>query len=66
MSDSLLCSTFHKQYLSLKCKTNPNNTKLAQYYKKYKNNYTRILRDAKMSYYQNKFISVKGNPKFIW
>jgi len=35
MSTGLLCSTRHKQSLSLKCRSNPNNTKLALHYNIY-------------------------------
>lgn len=52
MSAGLLCSTRHKQAFSVKCKKNPNNVKLATYYKKYKNKYTNVLRLAKISFYE--------------
>jgi hypothetical protein len=66
MTAGLLCSTRTKQYLFLKCKKNPNNKKLTQIYKKYKNNYTSILRAVKVKFYENKFISVSNNPKLTW
>jgi hypothetical protein len=66
MSAGLLCSTRHKQALSLKCKKNPNNVKLANYYKKYKNKYTSVLRLAKISFYEKKFKSVFHSPKVTW
>uniref|UniRef100_A0A2S2NY36 Uncharacterized protein n=1 Tax=Schizaphis graminum TaxID=13262 RepID=A0A2S2NY36_SCHGA len=66
MSAALLCSTRHKQALSLKCKQNPNNLKLALHYKKYKNNYTNILRLSKEKFYEKKFKSVSHNPKLTW
>ncbi|KAE9528894.1 hypothetical protein AGLY_012469 [Aphis glycines] len=66
MSAGLLYSTRHKQSLSLKCRLNPNNTKLALHYKKYKNNYTKILRLAKKTFYEKKFKSVSDSPKLTW
>lgn len=66
MSNGLLCSTRQKQFLSLKCRKNPNNSKLAMYYKKYKTNYTHILRLAKKTFYEKKFKSVSDNPKLTW
>jgi len=54
MSAGLLCSTRHKQSLSLKLRTTPNNTKLALHYKKYKNKYTQILRLAKKPFIRKK------------
>lgn len=66
MSAGLLRSTSHKQSLFLKCRKNPNNTKLAIHYKKYKNKYTQILRLAKKTFYEKKFKSVSDNPKLTW
>lgn len=62
----LLKSTRQKQALSLKCKKKPNNQKLAAYYKKYKNNYTNILRLSKKRFYEHKFKEVSNNPKLTW
>lgn len=50
----------------MKCRKIPNNTKLAKHYKKYKNNYTQILRFAKQTFYENKFKSVSDNLKLTW
>jgi len=66
MSAGLLCSTRYKQALSLKCKNNPNNVKLATHYKKYKNKYTSVLRLAKISFYEKKFKSVSHCSKATW
>jgi len=66
MSAGLLCSTRHKQSLSLKCSTNPNNTKLALHYKKYKNKYTLTLKLAKKIFNEKKFKSVSDSPKSTW
>lgn len=66
MSAGLLYSTRHKQFLSLKCRKNPNNSKLATYYKKYKNNLTQIIRLAKKTLYKKKFKSISDNPKLMW
>lgn len=62
-----LRSTHHKQFLLFKCKKNLNNTKLAlNTTKKYKNNYTQILRLAKKKFYENKFKTISNNPKLTW
>jgi len=66
MSATILCSTRHKQALSLKFKQNSNNLKLALHYKKYKNNYTKILRLSKEKFYEKRFKSVSYNPKLTW
>jgi len=66
MTKGLLCSARHKQYLSLKCKKHPNNEKLEAYYKKYKNNFTKIVRLAKVNFYEKKFHSVSHNVKSTW
>lgn len=39
---------------------------LLTYYKKYKNNFTQILRLAKINFYENKFQSVSSNSKLTW
>jgi len=66
MTPGLLCSTRHKQSFSLKCRTYPNNTKLTLHYKKYKNNYTQILRLVKNTFYEKKFKSVSDSLKLTW
>jgi len=66
MSKGLLCSVRHKQYLSMKCKKNPNNAKLILHYKKYKNTFTKLLRLAKIKFYENKLREVSSSPKLTW
>jgi len=66
MSKGLLCSVRHKQYLSMKCKKNPNNAKLVSHYKKYKNTFTKLLRLAKIKFYENKLREVSSSPKLTW
>lgn len=66
MTKGLLCSARRKQYLSLKCKKNPNNVELNSYFKKYKNNFTKLIKLAKINYYTGKFTSVSSNPKLTW
>jgi hypothetical protein len=60
MTKSLLYSVRRKQYLSLKCKKNPNNVKLYSYFKKYKNNFTKLIKLAKINNFTAKFTSVSS------
>lgn len=62
----LLCSIRHKQSLSLKCEKKIRNTKLALYYKKYKNKCIHTARLAKNNFYEKKFKGVSGNSKLTW
>jgi Notch-like protein len=66
MTKGLLCSARHKQYLSLKCKKNPDNVELNSYFKKYKNSFTKLIKHAKINYYTEKFSSVSSNLKLTW
>jgi len=66
MTNGLLTSARRKQFLSMKCKKHPNNLTLALHYKKYKNNFTKIIRLAKNNFYEQKFKSVSSNPKSTW
>lgn len=66
MTKGLLCSVRRKQYISMKCKKNPNNVSLASYYKKYKNTFTKLLKVAKIKFYEDKFSKVSYNPKLTW
>ncbi|KAF0711369.1 myb-like protein D [Aphis craccivora] len=66
MTAGLLCSARKKQKLSLKVKMHANNKSLVSYYIKYKNNFTTILRRAKINFYQTKFSAVASNPKLTW
>lgn len=44
MTNGFLISVRHKQYLSMKCKKHPDNLTLALCFKKYKNNFIKMLR----------------------
>ena len=66
MTAGLLCSVRRKQELSLKVCKHPNNTKLASYFKKYKNKFTTILRAAKTNYFKYKFNKLSSSPKHTW
>jgi len=50
----------------MKCKKNPNNVNLSSYYKKYKNTFTKLLRLAKIKFYEEKFRKVSYNLKLTW
>jgi len=63
MSTGLLNSVRRKNALSLKVKKHPNNEKLRSYYIKYKNNFTNILRTAKINFYKKKFNEISYSPK---
>ncbi|XP_060867472.1 uncharacterized protein LOC132942833 [Metopolophium dirhodum] len=45
---------------------NPNNAKLISHYKKYKNTFTKLLRLAKIKFYENKLREVSSSPKLTW
>jgi len=63
MTTGLLVSARRKQYFYIKTKKHPNNKTLYLYYINYKNNFTKILRLAKINFYKNKFNRVASNPK---
>jgi len=44
----------------------PNNKSLVSYYTEYKNNFSTILRRAKINFYLTKLSSVASNPKLTW
>lgn len=50
-ANGLLISARRKQHLSMKCKKRPNNLTLALHYKKFKNNFTKTVRLAKLKFY---------------
>lgn len=66
MSTGLLNSVRRKNYLYLKVKKHPNNEKLHSYYIKYKNNFTKILRTAKINFYKKKCNDISYRPKLTW
>lgn len=66
MDVKLLNSVRRKNYLSLKVKKHPTNEKLYSYYIKYKNNFTKILRTAKINFYKKKFNDISYSPKLTW
>jgi len=66
MTNGLLTSARRKQFLSMICKKHPNNLTFALYYKKYKNNLTKIIRLAKNNFYEQKFKNASSKPKSTW
>jgi len=66
MTSGLLCSVRKKQELSLKTKKHPNNIKLIQYFKKYRNKLNYVIKMAKINYYNDQFQRVSGDPKNTW
>jgi hypothetical protein len=55
-----------KNMLLKQVKMNPNNDKLKQYFKDFRNNLQREIRLLKNNYYRNLFTRFKGNSKKTW
>lgn len=64
MSFGLLCSSRHKQQLSVQVRKHSNNYKLFTSFTKYKNKFTYILREAKFNFYKNKFKEMFNSLKW--
>lgn len=61
-----LTSGRRKHYISMKYKKHPNCLRLALYYKKYKINFTKTVRLAKLKLYEHRYKKVSSNLKLIW
>lgn len=49
-----------------KTKKHPDNTKLKNYYNKYKNKLTSLVRAAKICFYKKQFSKTINDPKLTW
>jgi len=66
MSTGLLNLVRRINALSLKVKKHKNNEKLHSYFIKYKNNFTNILRTAKINFYKKNVNDISYSPKLTW
>jgi len=66
MTKGLLTSARRKNDLSKMVSKHPNNIKLREYYIKFRNHFTTLLRARKISFYKSEFSNTSTNPKLTW
>lgn len=66
INDQILKSIKTRDKLKKISSLEPNNVHLKNYYKKYRNTTTKLIRVTKNNYYKQNIFDAKNNPKKIW